>query len=369
MGSKKYPSENEYKSFLSKNGGSSNAFTGTEYTNFHFDVNVDYLREALDIFGQFFIEPLFLEDSISREICAVNSESSNYLKSDGWRTYQLQKSMCSESHPFHKYNVGNFETLRDGPEEKGICLRDELIAFHKKYYSSNIMRLAVLGNNSLNELEEMVVDIFSKVNNKNNIPQSFPTNPYLPEHLSKRVNVVPMRESRSLELFFPMREVHTLYRSKPTHYLSHLLGHEGQGSILALLKNRGWGNELSCGQSRTCKDWSTFSINVELTEDGLNNVEEVVEVIFAYIELLNSSGTQEWVFKETSDVANFSFRFLSKRRPIDYVTSIAGYMHLYDDQHFLSGPYRLFEYDPDSIEEVKLRTFIFIDEPIQCSPS
>lgn len=44
------------------------------------------------------------------------------------------------------YNLtGNKDTLDTIPKSKGINTRDELLKFHSKYYSSNIMSLAVLG--------------------------------------------------------------------------------------------------------------------------------------------------------------------------------------------------------------------------------
>lgn len=49
-----------YKANLKSHGGSSNAYTGTEDTVFHFDVSSDHLMGpdgALDRFAQFFIAP------------------------------------------------------------------------------------------------------------------------------------------------------------------------------------------------------------------------------------------------------------------------------------------------------------------------
>lgn len=43
----------QYDSFLSKHGGMSNAFTETEYTCFHFDVNPKYLKGALERYKQY----------------------------------------------------------------------------------------------------------------------------------------------------------------------------------------------------------------------------------------------------------------------------------------------------------------------------
>ena len=45
MGTEKYPDENDYQNYLSKNGGHSNAFTADMNTNYHFEVSnkVNYL--------------------------------------------------------------------------------------------------------------------------------------------------------------------------------------------------------------------------------------------------------------------------------------------------------------------------------------
>ena len=42
-------------------------------------------------------------------------------------------------------------------------IREELLKFHAKYYSSNLMRLVVLGKGGLDELQAMVVEKFSPV--------------------------------------------------------------------------------------------------------------------------------------------------------------------------------------------------------------
>ena len=61
LGTKKYPSENHYQSFVTSNGGDSNAATGEEYTRFYFDISPEAFSEALSIFCEFFKSPLFNE--------------------------------------------------------------------------------------------------------------------------------------------------------------------------------------------------------------------------------------------------------------------------------------------------------------------
>ena len=60
-----------------------------------------------------------------------------------------------------------------------------------------------------------------------------------------------------------------------------------------------------------------FLISIQLTDAGLENVNEVVAIVFKYLEILRTAGPQEWIHEETSTVADCNFRFLSKRNPID----------------------------------------------------
>lgn len=46
------------------------------------------------------------------------------------------------------------------------------------------------------------------------------------------------------------------YRAAPSHYASHLLGHEGAGSAYALLKERGWATALVAGEAGTSFRWA-----------------------------------------------------------------------------------------------------------------
>jgi hypothetical protein len=41
----------------------------------------------------------------------------------GWRLFQLQKSLADPRHPFHKFGSGNINTLRSRPEE-GVDTRE-----------------------------------------------------------------------------------------------------------------------------------------------------------------------------------------------------------------------------------------------------
>ncbi|CAF4162763.1 unnamed protein product, partial [Adineta steineri] len=144
MGSSKYPGENEYSKLIQGNGGYKNASTSVNHTNYYFDINPSLLPEALDIFAQFFISPLFSASSIDREIEAVNSEYEGDLSEDVWRVLQLEKSTSDPQHPYSEFAIGNSESLRTTPKQRGIDIRQVLLDFYTAEYSSNRMSLAVL---------------------------------------------------------------------------------------------------------------------------------------------------------------------------------------------------------------------------------
>jgi len=111
------------------------------------------LSPALDRFAQFFLKPLFTESATDREVNAVDSEHVKNIPNDAWRLSQLEKSTSDPNHPYSKFGTGNIETLDQIPKEKGIHVREELLKFHKKWYSANLMSLAVLGQGETRELK------------------------------------------------------------------------------------------------------------------------------------------------------------------------------------------------------------------------
>jgi insulysin len=365
---------------LSQHGGSSNAFTGLEHTCYYFDVQAESLDGALDRFSQNFICPLFDQNALEREIQAVDSEHAKNVNVDIWRMMQLSKTkIAPPGHPFGGFGSGNQESL---PID---TIREKLLVFFQKYYrkSLGLYKLVVLGKEPMDELQAIVegyfgklVDQFPSDTNEAETVASIPTilHSMYPSisssdwQVPQRLHVVPVSQVHAIELQFPMREILTTYTSKPTQYLSHLLGHEGKGSLLSLLKARHYATDLYADDSsKSCTSFSIFTVHMEVTELGLQKVDEIVSMVFAYVDLLKSVGPQQWIFDEVRTVADLRFKFLSQRNPFDYACSAAGWMQLYTPEnsnglndpkdittrpiHYLSGPYKVFEWKPELVQE------------------
>lgn len=343
MGTEKYPEENEYSSYLSKHSGHSNAYTAPEHTNYYFEVGSDHLEGALDRFSQFFISPLFSKSCQDREIKAVDSENKKNLQSDLRRLHQLEKETSNKSHPFNGFSTGNYRTLHTDPTERGLNVREILIDFYKKHYSANIMSLVVLGKEDLDTLSSWSAEMFSAIkNNGFNRPYYGGEVIYKQENLNKLLRAEPVMDSHKIELSFMVPDdQETSWESKPSSYYSHLLGHESDGSILYFLKLKGWVNELSAGGYKACQGSSLFSLELDLTVEGLDNWKKVVVHIFQYLNLVLTDEPKYWIWKELSEMSAINFKFKQKQRAADTVSRISNSLYKFWDNLYIPPQYIL----------------------------
>jgi secreted Zn-dependent insulinase-like peptidase len=74
------------------------------------------------------------------------------------------------------------------------------------------MALAVLGKESLDELQVLVESLFSVVKNKHVPTPIWPESPYTTNELQIRINIVPVKEKRQLFIKFPIPYTVHLYK-------------------------------------------------------------------------------------------------------------------------------------------------------------
>jgi insulysin len=144
MGTEKYPKEADYLEYLSSHSATRNGSTSSTSTVYYFEIPTSSDRKdsildasspiseiasgdfspademgtesadsltpfygALDRFAQFFIAPLFLKDSLDREINAVDSEFKRNFQNDSRRIYHVNKSLFNPKHPMRQFSTGN----------------------------------------------------------------------------------------------------------------------------------------------------------------------------------------------------------------------------------------------------------------------
>lgn len=346
LGTEKYPQADEYQSYIRSHGGSHNAYTAQDNTNYFFDVSAEFLDPTLDRFAQFFISPRFDAKYVDRERHAVHSEYQAKIKDDYRRGYAATKQAMNPKHSYTKFSVGSLKTLAD---REGSPVRDELIKFYQRYYSANLMTLVVLGKEPLSVLESKVIEKFSAVENRNVEPFKVTEKLFTSDQLPQQLFIEPVKDNRTLTLMFPLPEFRTQWRKKPLHYISSLVGYEGQGSLLSYLKEKGWVTSLSASPGHDLETEGTFMVMMQLTEAGLENYIPVTQALLQYVELIKKQGLIEALYNEEKQLSDISFRFMEKSEPIHLTSSLARQMQFYDTEKVISAGFTYDEFDSDLI--------------------
>ena len=128
FGSKKYPNHSIFDDALLNYDGFTNAYTKDSNTVFYFSCNSNGFLHLLNIFLNFFIEPLLNKENIFNEINAVQSEFDKLQKSNSFRYLRILQLLWNNKLNFNKFSVGSIDSLHIDN------IQDELFNFFYKYY-------------------------------------------------------------------------------------------------------------------------------------------------------------------------------------------------------------------------------------------
>ncbi|MGR3913211.1 MAG: insulinase family protein, partial [Gammaproteobacteria bacterium] len=347
LGSEKYPKADEYHAFISEHGGRQNAYTAFDHTNYYFEVSAEHLLPALERFSRFFIDPSFDATFIARERSVVHSEYQAWRKEDNRRVWTARRQLLNPAHPAARFSVGAEQTLRD---RDGGDARRRLIEFYRRHYSADIMTLAVVGREPLDQLEAWTRGLFGEVTARGIKPPRFAM-PYI-ERRAMRQDVAAQKDEMRALFFFPIPGTRAHYRTKPLGYIANLLGHEGEGSLLALLDKLGWADGLSAGAGHMDDAQGSFDVAVSLTKRGLARIDDIGEMLFQYIALIAEQGVTAWRYDEERTLAEIAFRFAEEHGARATALSLAPALHRYPSADALRGRFMMRDYRPQLMHEL-----------------
>uniref|UniRef100_A0A182T8N9 Nardilysin n=1 Tax=Anopheles maculatus TaxID=74869 RepID=A0A182T8N9_9DIPT len=355
MGSKKYPRENEYDSYISKCGGFDNAVTDLEETTFYFEIDEAHLEGALDRFASLFTEPLMLRDSVCRERDAVESEFQTNKNRFSSAREQLVASLGRDDHPISLFSWGNLETLKKNITDDELY--SELHNFQRRHYSAHRMHFAVQARMSLDELEALTVKYFSAIPSNwlpaDNLSSMFnETNTFRPEYYNKLYVVKPISDVCQLDITWCLPPCVRDYHVKAIDYISYVMGFEGKNSLTSYLRKKSLALDVHTGASSGFEKnslYTLYTVSITMTDQGLENVEEILKAVYSFVRLLKREGPVERIFKELQDLEATSFRYRKEKEASDNVEELVVNMRYYPPEHIITGSELYFKYDPAEI--------------------
>ncbi|ALS97918.1 insulinase family protein [Lacimicrobium alkaliphilum] len=350
LGCEGYNSPNHLADYLSSWGGHVNAWTGTEHSSFYFDVLTQGLEPALAQFAAMLQRPEFSATNIESETQSIDAEFRLKQQDDLRCLYQVHKETCNPEHPFSKFSVGNLQVFSRFSSSE---LKNMLETMHTEHYRASNITLCVVSDLPLSQSKSMVCNYFESISGgqEASAPNELPPL-YLPEQLGLILKVVPIKTARRMIVTFALPDVQPYYRSKPLYLLSHLIGDEGQGSLLYHLKKQGLATNLSAGGGIQGSNFKDFNINLQLTAQGAEQWPKVLSDVFAYLQLIKTEGVSPWRFDERKQFNQLAFDFHDKPKAMDMASNLSVQMHHYPAEHVLIGDYLMESYEPELVSSL-----------------
>ena len=321
IGTEDYPEVDTLSQFVTQNGGKYNAFTSIAKTQYFFSIVPEAFPEALNMFTSFFISPLLSEEYVERERHAVDSEFKMGKGQDGRRKWEVIKATGSPLHPFNRFSVGNLDTLSEC--EQGM-LAKALRKFYESHYSSDKMYFVAVSPLPVMEYKDQLVEKLNQVPKRTLEEKSLPH--VLSDDLGSKINIQTIGDKRELSLLFQLPTQRFIHDSQAAYYITQLLGDEGEGSVLAKLKELNYATSLSIMNEPISQldDWLVIDIN--LTEEGRQSVDHIVSILFDYIQLIKSEGVTLERFFELQKVSYLNYLYYQHKPPMTQAKDLVASM-------------------------------------------
>lgn len=313
MGTKAYPQEFEYMQYIHDHGGKVNAYTAADRTVYMFSINNDGFDGALNRFAHFFIDPLFNPHCIERELLAVDQEHAKNIENDGWRQYMILKETGNQNHPLAKFSTGNADTLRGIPQSA-------MKAWYNQNYGADKMNLIILSSLPLNELIEATVKDFSSVTTN---PQSQGLSLAMMTSEKQRGHIIYIKPVKGLKVLSLTWELPANLADDKDAQIGKLLGYTlssgSKNSLLALLKREHLAEAIKVSEEPLSKINKLFTIDIELSDKGIEQLNTVVTYCFEALARLKKTGVPRYVFNEVQKIAEINYQYQSRQDAFDFV--------------------------------------------------
>lgn len=354
MGSKKYPKENYFSDFISKNNGHSNAFTSNEHTTYFFSIDSSVFEEAMDILSQFFKEPLISENSLEREINAVNSEHIKNFPNHHRRLYQVLKEIAEDGSEMKKYGCGTKDSLSSPFIKNNIVnykkMRKAIVDFYNEYYVSSNIKIVTVSNLKISKQKEYINKHFNSIKKqpKKNIPEY--KQPYLLSNKDcyKLVNIKALDDNNKLLLTWFFNK--NIYNVHINNFIINIIGDETKNSITNELYSNGYISQLNTGSSYSDKKIFMIDINILLTDKGSMNKNIIINTIISYINKFKKITIEQFksLYEQYITINNINFDSSEKIKDTNLALMITSNVKDYDIKYCLGGFFKDINFNEES---------------------
>jgi secreted Zn-dependent insulinase-like peptidase len=310
-GSQNYPEDDYIVKIINKHNGEDNGVTKSFTTSYYYKIGPGGLAEFAPVLADAVAFPNFDKDKIKKEINNVNSEiSMRMLYNKNLAYYKTIKKMGNPDARIFRDGFAGIETDKIDVEELHKKIKD----FHKKYYSANIMTLAIITDEDLNDVEKIVRKSFQFIPNKlierptHEFEEPYQP-PFLPSVYNRVVYLQGFSKPAQLSLIFEVNAERKYKWFHPLEYFSFFLNYYSENSLKDKLIREGmitgFDDELVLQDFKR----GIYMIQFDLTKKGETSQSYIIAEFFKFVDFIKNLKDYHKIYQEASNFSKFSFLF------------------------------------------------------------
>ena len=372
-GSEKYPDIYSPLNLKGFKKSSINGATSVMCQVYYASVPYNYqFEKVLDIYTDVFRYPLLNENFVKKEIQAVNSEFYMDMKSDGVIFRGVLYQFSSDKTSYHKNtSCGNNQTLKPDESEK---LAKKLKGYHMRIKNPKNIFFTLYSNQTINDSEKYIekylnyemhkfsdneIDLNDKKKLENNILNMEKYDIFDEKLYGHGFYFNSSLKKNSIDIIFNVRNIdYKDLQFDLSQYLFYLFRSE---SLYQLLIEKNYIAETNyvdvniLDQIENNNNILIFSLI--LTDEGLNNIQEVLLIFYKYIEIIKKDGAQKKLFenfikyKKSEQIIKFQKENFNKIN--EYIRIIVkNYRKYGESQFFTYGTPSIEKYDKNKLNTI-----------------
>ena len=345
-----------------------NAATFGQEQYYYMKVPYTYLFEqTIDLMVELFRYPFYDKNTVKKEIQAVNSEFYLKINSRNNKLMFLLQHLSSTKTSFNGMFMGNNETLNP---EKSEELAKKLRGYHSLIKRPENIFFTLLSNETMHMLENYTEKYFTyKMHEYNDNEIDLDDQKKLIENAEniKKFDIFDENlynhgfffnsedKTNILLLFFNIKDFN--YKDlqfEVVDYLKYLFNSE---YLKELLIKKNYLFEIEVFNHIEIENNNIISVYITLTDEGLEKIDEVLLIVYKYIEILKNKGYEKKYFedfikmKKNMQILQFNKNIINNIN--SFLKKIIRNYRLYGvDQIFTDGTPSIDNYNEIKIKEI-----------------
>lgn len=276
-------------------------------TSYYYSIEGEGFEELSQVLVDALVNPLFDLKNIQKEINNVNSEISMRMTSNKQMgVYKLLKRVGNLNAKIYSDGFENID-----PEGVDVVdLQAQLQAFHKKYYSANIMTLAVISDEEPFKIKKIIQENYSKIPNKK-VQRDLLKNDFSPLDQDTIGNIYYLQgfeEDSQISLVFPLKSYKGQIFS-PIDFFSTIFNFDFPESLKQVLIEQDLLVDL--GDELLMQDYSSniYKVTFQVTERGRTQISDIISAFFQLVSQVRNQSNKHLFFTQLAKITKYNFLF------------------------------------------------------------